>query len=220
MTHGIALESTPSWAPYQCCAPGQLFILFWLQFPPLEVGDNSRSNPCGCGEDETESVCRDWASGQKTGPRSNRCYYYSIVMTNNNTFQPSLSYLKCLPSSKDVLSGYKIRACFFARYTDINEKLLRGHKWKCFGSVYSDRLVKPHTTFPFSCLSISSNSWLHCSCVWSERVFDGPLGFWIKLYLMLPICRNKLVFFALIRPVQWHIPTNYIILWDSPESSG
>lgn len=50
-------------------------------------------------------------------------------------------------------------------------------------SVYSDILVKPYKTFPFSCLSISSNSWLHCSCFWSERVFDGPLGRWIKLYL-------------------------------------
>lgn len=64
-------------------------------------------------------------------------------------------------------------------------------------SVYSDLLVKPHTTFPFSCLSISCNSWLHCSCFWSERVFDGPVGRWIKLYLSYLYAEINLSSFSL-----------------------
>lgn len=67
-------------------------------------------------------------------------------------------------------------------------------------SVYSDRLGKPHKTFPFSCLSISSNSDSTASSFWSKSVFDGPLGPWIKLCLSYLYAEINLSSFPLSFP--------------------
>ena len=62
------------------------------------------------------------------------------------------------PLPKDVLSGWKTKARFFARYTDVNENLLRGHEWKCFGrkAVFIQIYLLSHTKlfhFPASQLA-------------------------------------------------------------------
>ena len=109
----------------------------------------------------------------------------SLLWAKITHFNFLLCYLKLLPSHKAVLCDCKLEAWFFAGYMDIHKKTSKRPQMKMFWQRYSVDLVipiRPHTAFPFSCLSISSNSWLHCSCFWCERVSDGPPGCWIKLY--------------------------------------
>ena len=85
----------------------------------------------------------------------------SLLRAKITHFNLLLCYLKLLPSHKAVLCDYKIEAYFFARYTDIHKKTYKRPQMKMFWQRYSvdlDIPIRQHTTFPFSCLSISSNS--------------------------------------------------------------
>lgn len=85
-------------------------------------------------------------------------------------------------------------------------------------SVYSDILVKPHKTFPFFCLSISSNSGLYGSCFWSESVFNGPMGRWIKLYLYAEINLSSFLLSILCNGTFLLITLFCVILQGPPDN--
>lgn len=129
------MESVPGPATYQCCDLASYFPSFSSSFLIYKMGHSSRMPLVwllwGPGEIRVQS----WACECKTVAHSSWCYYDSMVISNNNTFQFSLFFilLSLSPPQKDVLSDCKIEVYFFAWYTEANENLLRGHSWKCFG---------------------------------------------------------------------------------------
>lgn len=133
-----------------------------------------------------EYVCKIWAHKCTTSAHSSWYYYYSTAISNDSTFQLSSILSSSCPPKMYSLTVKPNVYIFFAWYADANETLPTGHRWKCFGrdAVFTQICWLSHKKlFHFFCPSISFNSWLHCSWFWSERVFDGPLGSWIKLYL-------------------------------------